>query len=132
MSAPSMMNATLTFTWYSVILPPLITAELFTTSRPVMCRSVCEARLTACWAASLQLLSDTPTNSITRTTAGGFPCSAVLAMFIFSSKTVLPFGRHRLLVLEPCPREQIGCQRRFPEERSQCLKDRIECPEDQT
>ena len=44
----SMTNATFTFTWYSVIFPSFTTAELFRTSRPVICRTVSDARATAC------------------------------------------------------------------------------------
>src|SRR5262249_22829035 len=70
MSAAAMTTPTLTLRWYSPILPSRPPAELFSTSSPVMWRRVSEARVTACCAASLQLLSDTPTSSMTRTTAG--------------------------------------------------------------
>jgi len=67
-SAGSTMNAAFTVTWYSTIFPSRTTAVLCSTSTPVIWRKVLDARATACWAASLQLLSETPTSSMSRIT----------------------------------------------------------------
>jgi hypothetical protein len=53
---------------------------------------VSEARATACWAASLQLREETPTNSMTRTTAGAWACSALPAMMSSFQKEFLLAG----------------------------------------
>src|SRR5690606_24576223 len=60
----SIRKRILMWVWYSVISLPLTWAEVSSTSKPSMPRSVLEASSSALWAASRHDVVDTPTRSI--------------------------------------------------------------------